>query len=160
MLAAGDGSVMPKFAFAGGVQLGFSLGALRVNLSALEWAPKDVRVREGAGAQLEYWSVGVGVCYLLGGPALQAGPCARIELGRLSGAPIGIDSGRPGGARTQAVALGGQLRFRVIPPVWLMLDVGAEWIERRPSFVVSDYGPLFQPARFGVRSSFGPLLIW
>jgi hypothetical protein len=154
-----DTALMPKLAFGAGLQLGLSFGAWRVNLSVLQWVMSEVE-HGPVRVQLDYWSVGAGVCYLFGWSVFQTGPCAQVELGRMSGFAEAVDEAHFGGASLLLVALSAQARLRVISPIWLMLDAGAEWLARRPRFEVAELGLVHQPDALGFRLAFGPLLIW
>jgi hypothetical protein len=154
-----DSAVLPGVGFGAGLQFGLSLGAWRINLSVAQWLSKQVELT-GVQVQIELWSVDVGACYLGSWGAFEAGPCAGVEVGRLSGYAIGVDAGRPDGARLQAASLGAQARIRVVAPVWLLFEADVEWIERRPQFVVAGIGAAHHPDPWGARLRFGPLLIW
>jgi hypothetical protein len=154
-----DTALMPKLAFGAGLQLGLSFGAWRVNLSVVQWVMGQV-AHDPVQVQLDYWSVGAGVCYLVGWSVFQTGPCAQVELGRMSGYAEAVDEAHFGGASVILVALSAQARLRVISPIWLMLDAGAEWLARRPRFEVAQLGLVHQPDAWGFRLAFGPLLIW
>jgi hypothetical protein len=154
-----DSAVLPGIGFGFGLQFGLSLGAWRINLSVAQWLSEQVELT-GAQVHLDLWSVDLGACYLGSWGAFQAGPCARVEVGRLSGYALGVDAGRPDGARLQAASLGAQARIRLFSPVWLLVELGLEWIERRPQFVVAGIGAAHHPDPWGARLGFGPLLIW
>jgi hypothetical protein len=154
-----DSALLPKMAFGAGLQLGLSFGAWRVNLSVLQWARSeaqhgDIRV------ELDYWSVAAGVCYVFGTGRFQMGPCAKLETGRMSGYAEDVDQAHSGAAGLLNVGLSAQARLRIISPIWLMLDIGAEWLARRPRFEVAALGLVHQPDPLGFRLGFGPLLIW
>jgi hypothetical protein len=159
LVALLDTAVLPGVGFGAGLQFGLSLGAWHINLSVAQWLSKQLELT-GAQVQIELWSVDVAACYLASWGALQAGPCVALEVGRLSGYAFGVDASRPGGARLQAASLGAQARIRVVSPVWLLLELGLEWIERRPQFVVAGLGTVHRPDPWGARLGFGPLLIW
>jgi hypothetical protein len=154
-----DTALMPKLAFGAGLQLGLRFGAWRVNLSVVQWVMGQVE-QGPVRVQLDYWSVATGVCYLAGWSAFQAGPCAQVELGRMTGYAEDVIEAHFGGASLLLVALSVQARVRVISPIWLMLDAGAEWLARRPRFEVAALGLVHQPDAWGFRMAFGPLLIW
>jgi hypothetical protein len=154
-----DSALLPRSAYGGGLQLGFSLGAWRIQLSAAQWGMANTE-RGIVHVQLDYWSADVGVCYLWQWSALQTGPCAQLEIGRMGGFADPAIGAQPRGARLQTVRLSAQTRLRIYSPLWLMLDLGFEWIERRPRFEVADLGLVHQPDVLGLRLGFGPLLLW
>jgi hypothetical protein len=154
-----DSALMPKSAFGGGLQFGISFGAWRVKLSVLQWGTGQAE-RGTVHVQFDYWSAGVGLCYLVGWPALQTGPCAQLELGRMTGYADNVVGPRIGAARVQALGLSAQTRLRLYSPIWLLLEVGFEWVERSPRFEVADIGLVHQPDPFGLRLVLGPFLIW
>ena len=99
-----DTALMPKLAFGAGLQLGLSFGAWRVNLSVLQWAMSEVE-QGPVAVQLDYWSVAAGVCYLVGRSVFQAGPCAQLEVGRMSGYAEDVEEAHFGGASLFLVGL-------------------------------------------------------
>jgi hypothetical protein len=158
-LVALDTAVMQRLAAGAGLELGINFGAWRVNLAAVQWIRQRVS-RGSVQADIEYLSVALGACYLATFGPFEAGPCAHIEIGRLGGFASGAEAARADGARLQAAALGGQARLRLFSPVWIAVGASLEWLERRPRFVVDDVGLLHQPAEWGLRVVFGPLLVW
>jgi hypothetical protein len=158
-LAQVDSAIMPRLAIGMGLQVGLRLGAFRLQLMAAQWLRQQTNFGD-IQSTFEFWSVGVGACYLADFDLVQAGPCTRIEIGRLAGYAEAVEAARPDGARLQAVSLGAQARLRLFSPLWLMFDAALEWLERRPEFIVTGFGRLHQPATWGARLAFGPLLIW
>ena len=158
-LGALDTAIMPLTAAGGGIHVGLNLGAWRVNLSAVQWIRQHV-FNGTIRSDIDYLSFALGVCYLVALSAFEAGPCARVEIGRIGGFANGAAGARPDDARLEALGLGAQARLRLFSPVWLMLEPSLAWVERRPRLVLDDFLPVHQPGLWTFRILFGPLLVW
>jgi hypothetical protein len=153
-------AVLPAVAWAGRLRAGWHSGGLHISASLLIALPQDTTSGD-VTTRLNVWSVDVGACYLVGTKSLLLGPCAHLEVGRLSGKSRGpLDAALAGSARWQAATLAAEARLRIVSPLWLSFGAGLEWIERRPQFVVRGLGTVASPAPFGARIAVGPMLLW
>lgn len=152
-----DTALLEPNAWGAGLQVGVQYSGLRVTLAAAEWL--GAQVNGVASGELGYWSVRLGICYMLGWEALQLGPCLHGELGRMSGYAYDVVDGRPDGARVQTFTAGAEARVRLVSPVWLQVGAGFEWVQRRPQFLVGTER-LYQPEALGARVLVGPAVVW
>jgi hypothetical protein len=154
-----DTAIMPHVGAGAAVRLALGLDGFVLDLTPRVWASQRAE-HAPASANVKAWAVELGVCYLLTLSSLQAGPCGRVEIGQLAANATGVDAATSGNARLQAMSLSLQVRSAVFPWLWLLLDAGADWIERRPQFVVDGIGTIHHPSTFGARLFLGPALIW
>jgi hypothetical protein len=158
LLAAFDTPVLGLPTLGGGLRAGVALAGLELSISAQLFLPRE-QTSHDITIELQYWSLDVGACYLVPAGSWSLGPCARFELGRLSGDPRGdIDEPTQRAARVHAVTLGGVVRLRLYAPLWFALDASLEWVARRPQFNVTGTGTIARPNTFGARLSLGPML--
>jgi hypothetical protein len=114
--------------------------------------------RDGARASFDLLSIGLAACYLYTLDPLALGACAHAELGRLSGAGLGLDQSSPGSARIQTLGLSWQVRTRIVSRIWIFGDARVAWNERRPQFTVEGAGLVHAPAEFALRLLLGPMI--
>jgi hypothetical protein len=155
-----DSAVLARLAFALGVQLGLRIGPVELQARG-QYFPARSETQLAATTTFTAYSFDLGMCTPWRFGIVTVGPCARVELGRLSGRVAGrVQEQRPGAARFQALALGGEVRVRVVAPLWLLLSADFTWFLRRPEFLVTDLGEVGRPAKFGMRVYLGPLVAW
>lgn len=160
LLAVLDTPIHDQPAYGGGLRFAYRYSAFELSATAHLFLPRD-SARGDITLRLQLWSVDVGACYLFRLSEWAVGPCARFELGRLSGAPRGeVDAPTAGAARTQAATLGAALRVPLWAALQLWLDAGVEWVSRRPQFEVTGEGTVASPSEFGARLVFGPVLVF
>jgi hypothetical protein len=157
-LALFDTPVLGVPAAGAGGRAAFRLGGLELNAS-VHWFFPRVRSKDDVGLRLQYWSIGLGACYLWRVSSWGLGPCATFEMGPLSGEPRGeVDAPKAGSARVHAATLGGALRVPLWAALGLVFDAGFEWVERRPQFHIEMGEKIASSSVFGARSSLG--LAW
>lgn len=160
LFGALDSAVMSRLAFGLGIMLGLRVGPLELFARAQLFLPRTAS-ESGAVTTFEAFSGDLGLCRPFRWSSVELAPCARAELGQLSGKVQGaVVDERPGAARFQALALGAALRVRLAAPLWLMVSADLAWFLRRPSFVVDPLGEVSRPHLLGTRVVLGPLLTW
>lgn len=80
-------------------------------------------------------------------------PCAVLEVGRLRGEGIGITNARRTEADWVGIGLSGQFELRLLPRLFVALEVGASVPVVRPRFEYSSGVTAFRPAELGGRMS-------
>jgi hypothetical protein len=142
----------------GGIRLGVRYGAFELSASAQVFLPREP-TSDGIGMRLQYWSADIGACYLARVAAWSLGPCARFEMGMLSGEPQGeLETAEGGSERVHVATLAAATRVPVFGAFQFEAEAGFEWVARRPQFDVEGAGTVASPALFGARVTAGALL--
>jgi hypothetical protein len=158
VLALFDTPVMSVPTVGAGLRLGFRYGVLELNASVQLFLPREPTTN-GISMQLSYWSVDVGACYLARVATWSIGPCARFELGQLTGNPRGeLETANAGSERVHVATLAAAARVPIVGAFHVQADAGFEWVARRPQFEVTGPGIIASPALFGVRVVAGAFL--
>jgi hypothetical protein len=158
--AASAFGLLPGVGWGAHLRAGIAWSALHVNLSFGYFPAKQLE-RLGATVDLDFTEVGAEACYLVTnvmGSRLGIGPCARAALGRIAATSNNLRSPNSGDARVQMLAMGLHLRARLAGSLWLMGEAALAWHQRRPLFVLSEAGPLYQPRSVGLRLELG--FVW
>jgi hypothetical protein len=154
----GDVGSLPGPALGLSGLLGFQDGPLRIEGDGTLWLPRQALAGPtvGSGGEIGLYTGGLRGCLeavLASGSSLRLGVCVGGEVGVQTGHAIGI---LPGTSRSGVWALGlGGLSLRQVSPsgltYGLSLDAGAPI--RRPSFVIDNYGQVFQASAIVGRAS-------
>jgi hypothetical protein len=149
--------LLPGVGWGAALRAGIAWSALHAALSFGYFPAKQIE-HAGAAVDLDYTEGAAEACYLVIGPNLGIGPCARAALGRMAASSSGLRMPNSGDARVQMLAMGLHLRARLAGSLWLMGEAALAWHQRRPVFVLSEAGSLHQPRSLGLRLGLG--FVW
>lgn len=108
---------------------------LSVELEALGYVPSHA-VRDGRGAELSAWAVGLAVCrQLVGSRRVSVSPCLHATAGTLHASGLGLDLTRAPTRFFGTVGLGLDLAVRIRGPLLVGGELGAAVPLRRIAFV-------------------------
>ena len=155
--AAGLGT-LPGVAWSAGLRAGILWFGLSADLSVAYFPATRVE-RSRASIDVALAEVGLQACYLVSGTRFAAGPCGRAALGQMTASSRGLRAPSDGAARFQVFALGVQARARLADSFSLTGLVDLGWHQRRPVFVISGAGEVFQSQSVGLRVGLGFLLM-
>lgn len=82
-------------------------------------------------------------------------PCVVVEVGRSRGEGIDVANPRRTEAEWMGVGLAGHLELRLVPHLFVEVEVGASAAILRPKFEYSSGVTAFRPAELGARMSLG-----
>jgi hypothetical protein len=150
-------STLPGRAWGTTLDFGVAWNSLRFVASLGYFFPRVVS-RDGASAEIDLLSAGVGVCYLFMRDPLATGGCGRFEFGRLAGSGMGVDEATPGSGRLQTWSISWLLRIRAVSTLWIASETALMWNQRRPQFTIDGVGTLHAPQPVGFRFILGPLI--
>ncbi len=145
-----------------GVNLGTAVfGAIQGRMLRLEFAVSSLTAEKGnpprLGATFALYRLAPRICWLVTEPTWSVGPCAGIELGRLSGHGYGVDNEKEPWGLWLASSLGALFELRLAPSSLLGIFADAEVPWLHEPFSLADQR-LFQPeiaARFGISLAAG-----
>jgi hypothetical protein len=156
--AASGFGVLPGVAWGANLHAGIAWAALHADLSFGLFPAKRAE-RAGATVDLSLAEVALQACYLVAGSSVGVGPCVRAALGQITASSRGLGAPTSGDARFQMLTVGVQLRARLADSLWLTGDAALAWHQRRPLFMISGAGTLYQPQSVGLRLGLGFVLV-
>lgn len=154
---AGDVGALPGASAGLALSAGAALGIARLELAGT-WLPSRRAHVEGSsqiGGDFALLAVAARGCADVLRGDVEVGPCAELEIGRMTGEGFGVSS--PGAGESLWVAAGGGARVAlpIGEHVALRLDVGARAPMVRPTFVLENVGPVHQAGAIEGRAALG-----
>ena len=136
------GGTLPNIGAGAEAELAFELLALRAGIVGSYWLARDINVPAArpVALNLELASAGLEVCGAWRLVGAKWGPCARAELGRMSGSGIGVDNARAAHARWSALSLNAAVRYPDSTRLAARLLAGGGLQLDRPAFGVTRAG--------------------
>ncbi|APR75317.1 Hypothetical protein A7982_00663 [Minicystis rosea] len=156
--ALADVGSLPGVSFAAGGTAALSLGAFRFELGAGVWPSRAATSpqRATAGGDISLVAGAAGACYSLLAPgAFELAPCLAFELGRIHAAGYGVTMPGEGSALWSALKPGARFAWSPVSRVALVLRLDAAVPFARPSFVLSNLGPVHRSGPLAGRAGCG-----
>jgi hypothetical protein len=149
---------LPEVTFGPGVEVGVTLGRMRLGLEATYWVPQLQLLSDGSGGLIRLVEAGVRGCLdRLRTPSYRLGPCAALTAGISAGEGYELDRNESSLAPWAAARLGASFRQQSEPLfVELSLDAGRAFVS--PSYTI-DGEEVFHAVWFG-RVCLSVGLIW
>jgi hypothetical protein len=173
LAGAVESGILPGLGFGLTVRGGARLRRFRVEGALSRWFAREASAQPGRGADIHGMAIAAWTCFRAvpahtapvprlrsalppdDAPAIEAGPCLGMELGRLQAQSFGVSEARSGSGAYAAA--GGGMRLGATASEWLSLDVRFEAFRvlHRPEFRVQNLGTVHQPAPWSLRASLG-----
>ena len=128
-----------------------------MDLSASYWPHRTATLaaRPTTGGELRLVAGDARACYAFPIQRLELGPCAGLELGRMSADGFGVRHPGSGSALWIAPLIGATAALSLLPRLALRLDLAALAPVERPPFVLESVGDVFGASRVVGRASLG-----
>jgi hypothetical protein len=153
-LAGADSASLPSWSGFVNVGVGRAFGRGSIEVSGAYFAPRTRQFAgtgETRGGQFELFTLGARGCYGVLGPTFELSPCVGAEYGTVRGTAFGVGAPGVGKGLWLAATAAGAARWRMMPWLGTVAEVGLAVPLVRPEYVIDNVGVVYRADAVGLR---------